>query len=65
MGVIDHMLVRAGIAALLGLAATVATAQPKPAAPADFPKKPVRILVGNAPGGGSDITARAVGNKLT
>lgn len=65
MGIIDRALVRAGIAALLGLAATVAMAQPKPAAPADFPKKPVRILVGNAPGGGSDITARAVGNKLT
>ena len=30
-----------------------------------YPAKPIRILVGNAPGGGIDITARAVGQKLT
>ena len=30
-----------------------------------YPQKPIRILVGNAPGGGIDITARAVGQKLT
>jgi tripartite-type tricarboxylate transporter receptor subunit TctC len=30
-----------------------------------YPVKPIRILVGNAPGGGIDITARAVGQKLT
>jgi tripartite-type tricarboxylate transporter receptor subunit TctC len=44
------------------LAAGAAAAQP--AAPA-YPVKPIRILVGNAPGGGIDITARAVGQKLT
>ncbi len=42
------------------LAAGTAAAQ----APA-YPVKPIRILVGNAPGGGIDITARAVGQKLT
>ncbi len=32
---------------------------------AAYPSKPVRLLVGNAPGGGSDTLARALGAKLT
>ena len=37
-------------------------AQPKTDA---YPARTVRVLVGNAPGGGIDITARAVSQKLT
>ena len=30
-----------------------------------YPVKPIRIIITVAPGGGADITARAVGQKLT
>jgi tripartite-type tricarboxylate transporter receptor subunit TctC len=58
-------------AAVLLLAMLVATAhaQTKQRAAADaggpFPARPVRIIVGSAPGGGSDITARTVAQKLS
>lgn len=31
----------------------------------DFPSKPIRLIVGQAPGGGLDIVARALAQKLT
>src|SRR3979411_421955 len=32
--------------------------------PADYPSKPIHILVGFTPGGGPDITARYIAQKL-
>lgn len=39
--------------------------QTLPAADAGYPVRPVRLIVPYPPGGGSDITGRAIGNKLT
>jgi len=45
--------------------AFVATVFPGPGArAADYPTKPIRLLVGFPPGGGTDTTARAIGIKL-
>ena len=55
-------------AALVVLACSpvMAYAQQKPAQKqGDYPVRPIRVLVGYAPGGGIDITARAVSQKLT
>jgi tripartite-type tricarboxylate transporter receptor subunit TctC len=51
---------------LLPLAALAALcALPAQAAEQPFPNKPVRLVIGFAPGGGTDTTARALSTKLT
>ena len=46
---------------MLGLAAIAA----QPAAAQDFSGKPIRIIVGLAPGGATDVTARLIAQRLT
>ena len=48
----------------LGLAAASALMATLPALAQDFPVKPVRIIVGQAAGGGMDTLARLIGTKL-
>lgn len=51
------------IAKTLLVSATLAAATA--AGAADFPTKPVRLVIGFAPGGGTDTTSRALSTKLT
>ena len=49
---------------LLGCAAAALAAGTVAAQTTDWPTRPVRILVGSAPGGGTDAMARAVADRL-
>jgi tripartite-type tricarboxylate transporter receptor subunit TctC len=49
---------------LLGCAAAALAAGTVAAQTTDWPSRPVRILVGSAPGGGTDAMARAVADRL-
>jgi tripartite-type tricarboxylate transporter receptor subunit TctC len=74
-----HFSIYIGIAFGIALASTVclaaekspskdASAHKSAPAPADvpgYPSKPIRMIVGFAPGGGTDTTARAIAQKLT
>ena len=53
--------VAAGVGAFVLLAAFAAGALAQPS----YPARPIRILVGFAPGGAADITARVIGEKFT
>lgn len=50
---------------LLGLAAISSTAQSQTNAANAYPNKPIRLVLGYAPGGVADITARMVAQKLS
>jgi tripartite-type tricarboxylate transporter receptor subunit TctC len=58
------MTTRATTAIALCASAATIVAAGAARAQADFPVKPVRFLVGAAPGGATEILARAIGNKL-
>ena len=49
------------LAALAQAAAEAVAAEPE----GEYPNKPIRFIVGFAPGGATDIMARALSHKLT
>jgi len=51
--------------AVLACAVTGAAGAAQPAATATYPDRPIRLIVPFAPGGGTDLTARAIALKLT
>jgi tripartite-type tricarboxylate transporter receptor subunit TctC len=55
---------RKALLGTLGAAAALAAGMLSPAAAQEWPSKPLRMLVGSAPGGGTDAAARAVADKL-
>ena len=62
---LKHATVRAVLIAFASYSSITFAQQTSPQRQGDFPLRPIRLLVGNAPGGGIDITARAVAHKLT
>ncbi len=58
-------LFRAAHGALALVALTLSAIQAQPATAQDFSDKPIRIIVGLAPGGATDVTARLIAQRLT
>jgi len=50
---------------VIAFALTFSTSSSRPASAQTYPSKPIRIIVASAPGGGTDLAARIVGQKLT
>ena len=57
--------IRRFLAAAATVAAACSSAAPAWAATADYPSRPIRFIVGFAPGGIADLLARSMGQKLT
>ncbi len=57
-----HLLLAAAVA---GAAVSAASEPNTRAAAAGYPSKPIRVLVGFSPGGGTDVVARIIGKKLS
>jgi tripartite-type tricarboxylate transporter receptor subunit TctC len=55
----------AGLALTLAGGASPAFAQKPTGLPDDYPNKPIRVIVGSAPGGGADALARLMAGKLS
>lgn len=53
-------MLRAGVAIAYVCAVAFAHAQPRPATPAVYPTKPIRVIVTISPGGGPDVVVRMV-----
>ncbi len=50
---------------LASMALAVTTAFCSGAGAQPYPAKPIRMIVGFAPGGGTDLVARIIGQKMT
>lgn len=60
-----HSPSRRRFAQALGIGATAALGLPMASAQGSYPNKPIRLIVPYPPGGGTDIVARLVAQKLT
>lgn len=61
MSIVRRSFLKSALATPLVLARTMATVR----AQSDYPTRPIRLIVGFGPGGGTDILARLVGAKLS